>query len=75
MGDFGVAALIEARRHKADKIARWAERQLDILNKAIPSEAIRTDHHEALADILRAYGRCRDPDAARIILSWVTLIS
>lgn len=68
-GDYGVAALIEARRFPAEKIARWAERQLDTKGRAIASEAIRTDDPEALADILRALGRTRDPDAARIIIS------
>jgi hypothetical protein len=69
MGDYGVAALIEARRYPAAKIARWAERQLDTLGKAIASEAIRTDDPEQLADILRALGRTRDPDAARVVIS------
>lgn len=40
------------------------------MGKAIPGEAVRTDDHDALADILRAYGRIRDPDAARIIVSF-----
>lgn len=70
MGDAGIAALIEARRHEAEKIGRWAERQLDVMGKAIPSEAIATDDHEGLADILRAYGRSRDLDAARIVISF-----
>jgi hypothetical protein len=69
LDEYGVAALIEARRHPAEKIARWAERQLDTQGKAIASEAIRTDDPEQLADILRAFGRTRDPDAARIIIS------
>lgn len=70
--DGAIAALIEARRHKAEKIARWAERQLDRLGKAVPSEAIRTDNFEVLADVLRAYGRTRDPDAARIVVSYAS---
>ena len=70
LGDKAVAALIEARRHKAEKIGRWAERQLDGLGKAIPSEAVQTADHQVLADVLRAYGRVRDPDAARIVISF-----
>lgn len=70
MGDRSLAALIEARRHPAQKIAQWAERQLDLRGKAIAGEALRTDDQEALADILRAFGRIRDVDAARIILSF-----
>lgn len=70
LGDKAVAALIEARRHPAKKIAHWADRQLDMMGKAIPSEAIRTHDYEVLADVLRAYGRVRDPDAARMVISF-----
>jgi hypothetical protein len=65
-----IAALVEARRHKAEKIAQWAERQLDRIGKAVPGEAIRTANYELLADILRAFGRTKDPTAARIIVSY-----
>ena len=70
MKDRALAALIEARRHPAEKVARWAGLRLDQMGRAIPSESVRTDDFEALADILRAYGRVRDPDAARIIVSF-----
>ncbi len=70
MGDKAVAALVEARRHKAEKIAKWAGRHLDTMGKAIPSEAVQTEDQQVLADVLRAYGRIRDPDAARIIISF-----
>ncbi len=70
LGDRGLAALIEARRHPAHKIAAWAERQLDLTGRAIPSEAVQMKDQRALADILRAFGRIRDPDAARIIISF-----
>jgi hypothetical protein len=70
MGEHAIAALIEAERHPAPKIAHWAERQLDALGKAIPGEAVRTNDPEVLADVLRAYGRTRDPDAARLVISF-----
>lgn len=70
LGDRAVAALIEATRHPAPKIAQWAARQLDALGKAIPGEAVQTNDPEVLADILRAYGRARDPDAARLVISF-----
>ncbi|HVW28842.1 MAG TPA: hypothetical protein VHC69_25930 [Polyangiaceae bacterium] len=70
MGERAVAALVEATRHPAPKIAHWAERQLDALGKAIPGEAVRTNDPEVLADVLRAYGRTRDPDAARLVISF-----
>jgi hypothetical protein len=70
MGDRSIAALIETQRHKAEKIGHWASRRLDLRGKAIPSEAVQIEDHAILADILRAYGRIRDPDAARIIVSF-----
>jgi hypothetical protein len=70
LGDKAVPALIEARRHQAEKISKWAVRQLDALGKGIPSEAVQTTNHQVLADVLRAYGRTRDPDALRIVVSF-----
>jgi hypothetical protein len=70
LGDRAVPALIEARRHPAEKVAKWAERELDTLGKAIPSETVQTTDLQVLADVLRAYGRVRDPDAARIVVSF-----
>ena len=70
LGDRAVPALIEAKRHPAEKIAKWAERELDALGKAIPSEAVQINDLQVLSDVLRAYGRVRDPDAARIVVSF-----
>lgn len=70
LGDKALPALIEARRHQAPKIARWAEGQLDSLGKAIASEAVQTPDPDVLADVLRAYGYSRDPDAARVVISF-----
>jgi tetratricopeptide (TPR) repeat protein len=65
-----VPALIETQRHQAEKIAKWATRELDALGKAIPSEAVQVADLQVLSDVLRAYGRVRDPDAARIVISF-----
>ncbi len=70
LGDRAVPALIETRRHQAAKIAKWSERELDALGKAIPSEAVQMTDLQVLSDVLRAYGRVRDPDAARIVVSF-----
>ncbi len=70
LGEKAAAALIEARKHPAAKIAHWANRQLDQMGKAIPSELVQTEDQQVLADVLRAYGRIQDPDAARIIISF-----
>ncbi len=57
LDDKAVGALIEARRHQARKIARWAERQLDMLGKAIASEAVQTEDQEVSRRRAQAYGR------------------
>lgn len=70
LGDRSVPALIEARRHAAERIGRWAARQLDMLGRAAPSQAVQIADPEILADVLRAYGRTHDLDAARIVVSF-----
>jgi hypothetical protein len=70
LGDRAVPALIEARRHPSEKIAHWAGRQLDMLGRAAPSQAVQIGDPEVLADVLRAYGRTHDLDAARIVVSF-----
>ncbi len=68
--DRAVPALIEARQHDAKNVQRWAAKQLDLLGRAIPGEAVATSDTQVLADVLRAYGRVRDVDAVRVILSF-----
>lgn len=70
LGDKAVPALLEARRHPAEKIARWATRQLDALGRVTPGQAAQIADPLVLADVLRAYGRTRDLDAARIVVSF-----
>jgi hypothetical protein len=70
LGDKAVPALLEARRHPAEKIARWATRQLDGLGRVTPGQAAQIADPLVLADVLRAYGRTRDLDAARIVVSF-----
>jgi tetratricopeptide (TPR) repeat protein len=70
LADKAVPALIEAERHPAEKISKWAVRQLDMLGKGIPSEAVQTQDQAVLADVLRAYGRTRNTDAVRIVVSF-----
>jgi tetratricopeptide (TPR) repeat protein len=65
-----VPALIEARQHDARLVQRWANKQLDLLGRAIPGEAVASNDTQILADVLRAYGRTRDVDAVRVILSF-----
>jgi hypothetical protein len=70
LGDKAVPALLEARRHPAEKIARWATRQLDGLGRVTPGQAAQIADPLVLADVLRAYGRTRDVDATRIVVSF-----
>jgi tetratricopeptide (TPR) repeat protein len=67
-----VPALIEARQHDARKVRTWAARQLDMLGRAIPGEAVSTTDPQILADVLRAFGRTRELDATRVILSFTS---
>ena len=68
--DKAVPALIEARQHDAKSVQKWANKELDALGRAIPGEAVASNDSQILADVLRAYGRTRDVDAARVILSF-----
>jgi tetratricopeptide (TPR) repeat protein len=68
--DKAVPALIEARQHDAKTVQKWAGKELDALGRAIPGEAVASNDPLILADVLRAYGRTRDVDALRVILSY-----
>ncbi len=68
--DKAVPALIEARKHDAAIVQRFAESELDKLGRAIPGEAVASDDPDILADVLRAFGRTRDVDAVRVALSF-----
>jgi tetratricopeptide (TPR) repeat protein len=68
--DKAVPALIEARQHDAKSVQKWAGKELDVLGRAIPGEAVASNDTQILADVLRAYGRTRDVDAVRVILSF-----
>lgn len=68
--DKAVPALIEARQHDAKNVQKLANKELDVLGRAIPGEAVASPDTQILSDVLRAYGRTRDVDAARVILSF-----
>lgn len=68
--DRAVAALIEATVHPVPRIAEWAGKQLSALDKAQPSSAMQVTDPSLRADILRAYGKTRDLDHARLLLSY-----
>jgi hypothetical protein len=70
LGDRAVPALIEARRHPTERIGKWAFRRLDAAGRAAPGQAAQIGDVQVLADVLRAYGRTKDLDAARIVVSF-----
>jgi hypothetical protein len=69
MQDAAVAPLVEATAHPVRRVASWAERQLQALGKARPAEALLVSDFNHRADILRAYGKTQNLDAARLLLS------
>jgi tetratricopeptide (TPR) repeat protein len=72
LGDRAVPALLEARKHDAEKVRRWASRQLDALGRAIPGEAVQVSDPAVLAEVLRAYGRTKDIEALRPLVSFAS---
>jgi hypothetical protein len=70
MEDHAIAGLIEAQDHQAQNVSSWAKRMLLLRKKSGAHEAVRTDDDRALADILVALGRHRDPESAQILISF-----
>lgn len=70
MSERALPALIEAQYNDSKMVRTWAKRRLDIVGRAIPSEAVSISDNQALADVLRAYGRAREVEAVRVIVSF-----
>jgi tetratricopeptide (TPR) repeat protein len=70
LGDRAVPALIEGRKHDVEKVRRWCAKELDVIGKAIPGEAVQVGDSQTLADVLRAYGRTKEIDALRVVVSF-----
>jgi hypothetical protein len=68
--DKAVPALIETRQHDAVKVRKWANNQLDALGRAIPGESVSMTDPNILTDVLYAFGRTKDVEAARVILTF-----
>lgn len=71
MGDHAVAALIEVRRDSDKDLRSFANKQLDALGKFLPSDAVQVHDPQALADVLTAFGKTKDPDAMRAIVPYL----
>lgn len=63
-------ALIELRRGESKEQRLWAQKLLEAVGKAIPGEAVQTGDDQLLAEVLLAYGRAKEVDATRVILSF-----
>lgn len=70
MQDASIAALIEATGHPVPRIAEWAAKQLEERGKIVASEAIQVQDPAHRADILRAYGKTRDVETAKLLISF-----
>lgn len=70
LGERAIAPLIETTRHPAPQIVSWAEERLVAMGKALPSDAVQVSDHALLSDVLRAYGRARRLDTARLSIAF-----
>jgi len=68
--DRAIAALIETTAHPVPRVATWAKKQLEDMGKAVASDAMQVLDSTLRADILRAYGKTRDLETARLLISY-----
>ncbi|MBK6517374.1 MAG: hypothetical protein IPG04_25495 [Polyangiaceae bacterium] len=68
--DRAVPALLEAKKHDATVVQRFADTELDRLGKVTPGEAVSTSDYEVLADTLRAFGYVKNEEAVDVLLSF-----
>lgn len=71
MGDHAVAALVEVRRDTDKELRGFANKTLDAMGKFLPSDAVQVHDPQALADVLSAFGKTKDPDAMRAIVPYL----
>lgn len=68
--DKAVPALLEAKKHDATVVQRFADSELDKLGKVTPGEAVSTSDYDVLADTLRAFGYVKNEEAVDVLLSF-----
>jgi hypothetical protein len=71
MGDGAVAALIEGRKSDDRDQRQTVSKLLDAMGRFLPSDAVAVRDPQALADVLTAFGKTKDVDAARVIVSYL----
>ena len=69
-GERAVPVLIEQKRGESKEVRAFALALLEMLGKSLPGEAVQTADNGVLGDVLRAYGRVRDRDAASVIVAF-----
>jgi tetratricopeptide (TPR) repeat protein len=70
VGDRAIPALIELRRGDSRELRIFSVKLLELINKSVPGEAVQTADNSLLAEILRAYGKTKDADAAGVIVAF-----
>jgi tetratricopeptide (TPR) repeat protein len=71
MGDHAVAALVEVRRDTDKELRGFANKLLDSMGKFLPQDAVQVHDPQALADVITAFGKTKDPDAMRAIIPYL----
>jgi hypothetical protein len=70
VGERSIPALIELRRAESREVRIFSGKLLELINKSVPGEAVQTGDNALLAEVLRAYGKTKDADAARVIVAF-----
>jgi tetratricopeptide (TPR) repeat protein len=71
MGDHAVAALVEVRRDPDKDLRNFANKLLDGMGRFLPQDAVQVKDPQSLADVLVAFGKAKDPDALRVVISYL----
>jgi hypothetical protein len=70
MRDYVLPALIEIRRPN-DATRMFIRQARESIHRVTPGESVQTRDNALLAEILRAYGSLRQPDALAVVVSFV----
>lgn len=70
VGVRSLPALIEMRRAEAKEQRVFALKLLEALGKAIPGDAVQAGDDALVAEVLLSYGKARDADASRVVLTF-----
>ena len=69
MGDHAVAALVEVRRDPDKDLRNLSNKLLDGMGRFLAQDAVQVKDPQSLADVLVAFGKAKDPDALRVVIS------